>query len=90
MLSRTTLSASGRAFSEKCINDVFNVGGENYSLKEMATMIGEKYSVEVNYIPYPALAEKIETGNTIFDDSKLRSLCEIKYEKKFENWCKDQ
>lgn len=59
------------AISDKCANDVFNIGGEEYSLKEMAELIAQKYSVNVDYVPWPDIALRIESGDTVFDSSKL-------------------
>lgn len=76
------------SLSENCINDIFNIGGEDYSLKEMATLIAKEYSVEVDYVDWPDIMLKIETGNTVFSDKKLRNICNIKYKTKFDSWCK--
>lgn len=59
------------ALSDKCANDVYNVGGEDYSLKEMAELIAAKYKVGIDYISWPDVALKIESGNTVFDSEKL-------------------
>lgn len=76
------------AFSEKCENDVFNIGGENYSLIEMAKLIAEKYDVGVDLVPWPEISLKIESGDTVFDSSKLDE--QINYERihKFSDWVK--
>lgn len=74
------------AFSEKCINDVFNIGGEDYSLLEMAKLIAKKYNVEIEFVPWPEIEQKIESGDTVFDDTKLRGRIQYKIEKKFEDW----
>lgn len=70
----------------RCINDVFNIGGEDYSLKEMAELIAPKYGVSVEYVPWPKVAEKIESGDTVFDDSKLRALIGETTKSKFVDW----
>lgn len=36
------------ALSDACINDVYNIGGEDYSLKEMAELIAENMVSELN------------------------------------------
>lgn len=74
------------AFSEQCENDVFNIGGEDYSLIEMAKLIAEKYNVGVDLIPWPDISLKIESGDTVFDSSKLDA--RINYERmhKFIDW----
>lgn len=74
------------ALSDKCANDVFNIGGEDYSLKEMAELIAAKYGVGIDYTSWPEVAEKIESGNTVFDDEKLEGCLNLKYSMKFENW----
>ena len=74
------------ALSERCANDVFNVGGEDYSLKEMAELIAKKYGVSVDYVPWPDVALKIESGDTVFDDAKLKSQIDLKYNTAFTQW----
>jgi UDP-glucose 4-epimerase len=76
------------AFCRNCINDVYNIGGEDYSLKEMAELIAEKYNVGIDYVQYPDIALKIESGDTVFDDSKLQKVCPVNYKMKFAEWCK--
>lgn len=60
--------------SDSCVNDVYNVGGEDLSLREMAEMVAERYGVEVLSVPWPEIALKIESGDTVFDSSKLESI----------------
>jgi UDP-glucose 4-epimerase len=62
------------SISEKSSNNIFNIGGENYSLKEMAELIAEKYRVHVEYIPWSDTAKRIESGDTVFDSTKLDTL----------------
>lgn len=56
----------------RCINDIFNIGGEDYSLKEMASLIAEQFGSPVESVPWPEAALKIESGSTVFSDDKLR------------------
>lgn len=77
------------ACSDKCVNDVYNVGGENYSLKEMATLIAEKYNVSIDYIEWPENSLKIESGDTVFSSKKLDDIMgefQVKYANKFAEW----
>lgn len=76
------------ALSEKCENDVFNIGGEDYSLMEMARLIAKKYNVGVDSIPWPEISLKIESGDTVFDSSKLDALIEHHAIHKFIDWVK--
>lgn len=74
--------------SEKVENDVYNIGGEDYSLLEMAKLVAEKYQVGITFRPYPEIAEKIESGDTVFDSSKLEGILGEYSYSKFENWIK--
>lgn len=76
------------AFSNECKNDIYNIGGEDYSLKEMAKIIAKKYNVSVEYIPWPSIALSIEGGDTVFDSSKLDKIIDKKYKMKFKDWCR--
>ena len=75
------------AFSDKCVNDIFNIGGEDYSLKEMAELIATKYSVGIDYVDWPEIALKIESGDTVFDSDKFDSLNLVERKVKFSDWC---
>ena len=78
------------ALCDQCENDVFNVGGEDYSLKEMAELIAAKYRVTVEYVPYPDMALKIESGDTVFEDKKIQKILgKFSFEGRFEEWIKN-
>lgn len=72
--------------SDKCHSDVYNIGGEDYSLLEMANLIAQKYSATVAFVPWPEQAQLIESGSTVFDSSKLDDILGKKRLKTFENW----
>lgn len=72
--------------SEALSADVYNIGGENYSLREMAELIAKKYQVGVTFVPWPETALKIESGDTVFDSEKLDSKAGISYPMKFKEW----
>lgn len=76
------------AESEHLDNDVYNIGGEDYSLDEMAKLIGKYYNVGVSYTEWPEAALKIESGDTVFDSEKLDTKAGITYPMKFEEWVK--
>lgn len=77
------------AIHEKCANDVFNIGGEDYSLKEMALLIAKKYGVGVEFVTWPDIALKIESGDTVFDSTKLDNLIGNCRKKKFADWVEE-
>ena len=66
------------ALHPSCINEIYNIGGEEYNLGELATMVAEKYAVGVNYVPWPNMAKKMESGGTVFDSSKLDEIISYK------------
>lgn len=57
--------------------ETYNIGGETFSLLEIAKLISKKYNVEVKHIEWPALALALESGDTIFDSSKIEKLTDI-------------
>jgi UDP-glucose 4-epimerase len=65
---------------EGTANEVFNIGGEDLSLKEAATLIATKFGVQVKYIAWPEMAMKLESDDTVFDGSRLQAL--VQYENK--------
>jgi len=77
------------AMNRKCINDVYNVGGENYSLIEMAELIAQKYNVGIHFVKWPEVEWKIESGDTVFDSQKLDSILKLNYTKTFREWVRE-
>jgi UDP-glucose 4-epimerase len=71
------------------INQVFNTGGENFSLKEMAEKIAAKYHVKASLVPWPPTDEKMESGDTVFDDTKLRALTAVGLDYSFDGWLQE-
>lgn len=74
------------ALAEQCVNDVYNVGGEEYSLNDMARLIADFYHVGVEYVPWPREALLIESGSTVFDSGRLDGTLGVKYRMRFEEW----
>lgn len=77
------------AFSNKCINDVYNIGGEDYSLKEMAVKIADKFDVEIKYMDWPEQALAIESGDTVFNSDKLDKIIGKHDKMHFSDWIKE-
>ncbi|MBA7706305.1 GDP-L-fucose synthase [subsurface metagenome] len=68
-------------------NDIFNIGGPDVlSIKEIAEMISKVYDVNIEYISWPEEHLKIESGDTIFDSSKLMSKVDYVYRYNFIKW----
>jgi UDP-glucose 4-epimerase len=66
--------------------NVYNVAGETFSLKEIATLVAAKYSVDVAFNDWPEKALKLESGDTIFDSTKISSLLDPVLEYRFNDW----
>lgn len=62
---------SGVAFSECCMNKVFNIGGVTHSLREAADIVSQKYDAKLSFIDYPKRDLLIESGSTFFDATKI-------------------
>ncbi len=73
-----------------CINDVFNVGGEDYSIREIAVMIAARYHVGVSFIPWPEEQLIIESGDTVFEDAKLIGIIGEYRKNTFAEWLSDR
>ena len=58
-------------------NSIFNVGGNQYSLYEVACTIASEFKAKVSTIPYPPNEKLIESGSTCFDAAKIENLLNI-------------
>lgn len=74
------------SLSPNCVNDIYNIGGEDYSLKEMADLLAKKYGINVSSIEWPKAALSIESGSTVFDSTKLEKALGYATKKKFSEW----
>lgn len=77
------------AFNEQTNCGVFNVGGaDNLSILEAAKKIADSYNVSVEFKDWSELDQKIESGDTIFDSTKLDAITSYTYPNSFDNWVK--
>lgn len=58
---------------------VYNIGGETYSLLDVATMVAKKFNVGVEFVEWPPLALAQESGDTFFNSNKIEKICGHKY-----------
>ena len=59
--------------------EVYNIGGETYSLLEVATIVANKFNVDVEHIDWPPMALAQESGDTIFNSNKIEKICNQSY-----------
>lgn len=71
---------------EGSINQIFNIGGENMTLLKAAMLVAKKFGVGIKFTPWPAMVLKLESDDTMFDDSKLRSLITIANKYDLQRW----
>lgn len=76
--------------SEDCVNDVYNIGGEDYSLLEVAQMVAAKYGVNVVNVPWPETERLIESGSTVFDSGKLDQVIGNRYQMQVKHWLSEK
>jgi len=67
-------------------NQIFNIGGENLSLLDAASLVAGKFGVGIKFMPWPDMALKLESDDTVFDDSKLCSLVNPSRKFDLKNW----
>ena len=65
---------------------IYNIGGENLSLLDVASRIAQKYSIHVEFTEWPTLTYKIESGDTVFDSTLLDELVKDNYRCSFHQW----
>ena len=68
---------------------VFNIGGEAMELRQVAELIARKFQTNINYGDWPELAGKIESGDTVFDDTALRQLIPCEYRHNLADWVEE-
>lgn len=64
----------------------YNIDGENLSLREVASAIAAKHSVGLNFQPWPETALKLESGDTVFDASRIRAIFPHTLTHSIEKW----
>lgn len=74
------------AINQVMVNAIYNIGGETFSLSEVARIIAEKYGVGIDFVEWPEMALKVESGDTIFSAKRLKE-CMTDYEyKSYSEW----
>lgn len=71
------------------INTVFNLGGENFSLKDIADKIAYHFGVSVVFSNWTDIDFKLESGDTIFDATKIQQLNNTPIKNNFTQWLKE-
>jgi UDP-glucose 4-epimerase len=67
-------------------NAVFNVGGEDLSLLEVGGAIARQYGVDLRCEPWPEGELSLESGDTVFDSTRLDALTGYRRMHTFSEW----
>ena len=71
--------------------DVFNIGGpDNLSIREIAEAIAKIRGANIENHPWPDHHKKIESGDTVFNGSKLESRINVSFHHDFYSWLKSR
>lgn len=59
---------------KKTKNETYNLAGETFSLRDVASLVAKRYSITIHYSGWPEKDLRIESGHTYFDSSKIASI----------------
>ena len=68
------------------VAQAYNLAGETLSLLQVAGRIARRFGASVRHVPWPAPELAIESGDTVFDDSKIRHLLDFTPSHSFHEW----
>jgi UDP-glucose 4-epimerase len=71
---------------KKSVNQVYNTMGEEYSLKEIALLVTDKYNAKLTFSEWPDTDFRIESGHTVFDSQKIKNDFNLELKNSVENW----
>ena len=75
--------------NQKSHNEIFNISGEEMSLKNVAELIAEKFHAEIKFIPWPEKDLKIESGHTVFNAKKINVTFGLSHHYKIKEWLEE-
>ena len=76
-------------FNPNSNGEIYNIGGETYSLREAAEIIAAQFGANVVDVPWPERDLRIESDHTYFDDTKIRTLLNFGVYKNLKEFSKD-
>ena len=60
-----------KAITNSGVLGIYNVGGHDYSLKEVAEMVAKAHNGTIEFVPWPEEALSVEMGNISLNAAKL-------------------
>jgi UDP-glucose 4-epimerase len=70
----------------ECIDQTFNIPGEDFSLREAAGLIAARLGVGIESVEWPEFDLRIESGSTVFDGSRLLGALRTSQSHKLSDW----
>lgn len=67
-------------------NQIYNIAGEDYSLKEVAGLIAQRFNARLEFMQWPETDLRIESGHTVFDHGKIEMLMAKPLEHQLKYW----
>jgi UDP-glucose 4-epimerase len=67
-------------------DQVMNIGGDAASIAEVAQAIADRHGVAVRHVEWPVPSLRIESGDTVFDDARLRESTGYRYRVSLDRW----
>jgi UDP-glucose 4-epimerase len=81
-----TAMVSG-AREPRATGEVWNLGGPDVlSVRQIADAVAATHGVRVESRPWPEIAKRIESGDTVFDATRLAGLIGAEYQHRFHDW----
>lgn len=77
------------AMKKESEGQIFNVGGETLSLRQVAEIVANKFGTKVVNAPWPERDMRIESDHTYFNDTKIQTLLGGITYKRLEEFSKD-
>jgi UDP-glucose 4-epimerase len=71
---------------EGSLNETFNIAGEAYSLRDISSLIADKYGARLVFTEWPENDRRIESGHTVFNAEKLFSRYHLALKRRFPDW----
>ena len=72
--------------NEKSFNQVYNTIGEEYSLKEIAMLVANKYNAKLTFSEWPDKDFRIESGHTVFNSLKIKNDFNFELKNSIKKW----
>ena len=60
------------------------------SIRKIAQRVAALFGAEVETVAWPEMAKRMESGDTVFDSSKLESILPYTYRHRFDDWLENE